>query len=396
MRRNYKVWTALIFMLMLLSSACTVFVLGQGGTGRETPKANSSKSPPATKRKRPTRKAANKTPSTAPANSNAPANNRSPQVIDAPKADDAAAIERTYWETIKLSTKAEDFRSYLEKYPNGLFAGPARDNLTRLETPAKTPLKRDSAGRIILGSISGSSEKAAKPPPKAGSVIRNQIGMELVYVPAGSFRMGSNNGRANETPVHEVTIKEGFYMGRYEVTQAEWQQVMGNNSSHNKGDRLPVDHVSWDEAQSFIDKLNERGYGFKYRLPTEAEWEYACRAGTTGDYASELNEMAWHADNSGNGTHPVGTKQANAFGLYDMHGNVWEWCADYHHETYDGAPTDGSAWVTGGPMKYRVLRGGSWGSNASDLRSADRGRFAPGQLLQRLRGFRVVAVSTVK
>lgn len=332
MKTNYNPWAAAVIPLMILCLGCMLFALGQGGTGRE-PSAKSNKNPPAPKRTPSSRKTTRTNRPTA------PANNRPRQTNDEPK-DDALANERTYWETIRLSSDAEDFKAYLQQYPNGQFAALARNTLRRLETAAKTGGKTNSnsEGPIILGSISGSNE-AAKPAPKPGSIVRNQMGMELVYVPAGSFMMGSNNGDADEKPVHEVTIKEGFYMGRYEVKQAEWQQVMGNNPSNFKGDNLPVEQVSWDDAQSFISKLNERGDGFKYRLPTEAEWEYACRAGTTGDYAGDVNEMAWFSENSGNKTHTVGGKRPNAWGLADMHGNVWEWCADYYHETYYGART---------------------------------------------------------
>ena len=163
-------------------------------------------------------------------------------------------------------------------------------------------------------------------------------------------------------------------MGRYEVTQAEWQQIMGTNPSYNKGDRLPVEQVSWENAQSFISKLNERGGGFSYRLPTEAEWEYACRAGTTGDHVGDVNEMAWFSENSRSRTHAVGGKRPNAFGLYDMRGNVHEWCGDAYHGSYEGAPVDGAAWLSGGEQNYRVLRGGAFNSEATFLRSAARGK----------------------
>src|SRR5438309_6413691 len=150
------------------------------------------------------------------------------------------------------------------------------------------------------------------------------VSLEMMEIPAGSFCMGSNNGEANEKPVHQVTIEYSFYLGRFEVTQAQWQAVMGNNPSSFKGDfaepfiKLPVETVSWDDAQSFINKLNESNDGFTYRLPTEAEWEYACRGGTTGDYAGNLSEMAWYSENSENRTHTVGQKQPNAWGLFDM------------------------------------------------------------------------------
>lgn len=296
--------------------------------------------------------------------------------------DDAADNERTYWETIRLSTNLEDFRAYLKKYPEGQFADLARNSLRRLEAASKE-------GKSNTNSAPPNA-RGANPAPKPGSIVRNRLGMELVYVPAGSFQMGSSNGESDEKPVHSVTIKEGFYMGRYEVTQAEWQQLMKNNPSYFKGDKLPVERVSWDDAQSFVNNLNARGEQFFYRLPTEAEWEYACRAGTTGDSAGNLNEMAWYSTNSGGTTHTVGGKRPNAWGLADMHGNVWEWCADYHHQNYHGAPTDGNAWLTGGAMNSRVLRGGSWGSGPTVVRSARRGRAAPIRNLNDL-GFRVVA-----
>jgi formylglycine-generating enzyme required for sulfatase activity len=210
--------------------------------------------------------------------------------------------------------------------------------------------------------------------------------------------MGSNDGEANEKPVHQVTINYSFYISKYEVTQAQWQAVMGNNPSSFKGDlaepfiKLPVEQVSWDDAQIFINKLNESNDGFNYRLPTEAEWEYACRAGTTGDDTGDLSEMAWFAENSGGRTHGVGQKQPNAWGLFDMHGNVWEWCQDWYHESYNGAPTDGSAWL-GGVQLYRVLRGGSWGNKeTASLRSASRSRNTPDNRFYD-KGLRIVAVA---
>jgi formylglycine-generating enzyme required for sulfatase activity len=204
--------------------------------------------------------------------------------------------------------------------------------------------------------------------------------------------MGSTNGNDNEKPVHQVTISQSFYIGKYEVTQAQWQAVMGENPSNFKDcANCPVEQVSWDDTQKFIQRLNGMNDGYIYRLPTEAEWEYACRAGTTGDYAGNLSEMAWYSDNSGNKTHAVGGKQPNAWGLADMHGNVWEWCQDWYHETYYGAPTDGSAWLSGGEQKYRVLRGGSWNVVATGLRSALRNDVTPGNRYYD-HGFRVVAV----
>jgi formylglycine-generating enzyme required for sulfatase activity len=168
---------------------------------------------------------------------------------------------------------------------------------------------------------------------------------------------------------------------------------MGTNPSDFKGNNLPVEMVSWLDVTEFVRKLNEMNHEYTYRLPTEAEWEYACRAGTTGDYAGNLDAMAWYDANSSAKTHPVGTKQPNAFGLYDMHGNVMEWCQDWYHLNYDGAPVDGSAWEKGGSHKMRVYRGGSWVSPAfPEAHSANRGYGAPDRQLYFL-GFRLVAVA---
>lgn len=248
------------------------------------------------------------------------------------------------------------------------------------------------------GSSPVSNQTESKPPtanrpeePLKNS-ITNHIGMELMWIPPGSFMMGSENGRNNEKPVHQVVIREGFYMGKHEVTQAQWQQVIGTNPSGFKGDSLPVEKVSWNDTQEFIGKLNEMDDGFVYRLPSEAEWEYACCAGTTGDYASNLDSMAWYEGNSGEHTHPVGQKQANAFGLYDMHGNLWEWCADNWHENYNGAPTDSSIWLHEGGSNQRVVRGGSWQEEAGGGSCAHRVRISSDRRDHRSRiGFRVVA-----
>jgi formylglycine-generating enzyme required for sulfatase activity len=191
-----------------------------------------------------------------------------------------------------------------------------------------------------------------------------------------------------------VTVQD-FYIGKYEVTQAQWKAVMGadNNPSSFKGDDLPVERVTWNDAKAFCEKLN-RMTSRTYRLPSEAEWEYACRARTTGAYAGNLDAMAWYADNADYKTHPVGQKQANAFGLYDMHGNVWEWCEDIYHTSYDGKhgnpPADGSAWLSGGVSNFRALRGGAWGNESRIVRSATRSGSPIGEQYFKF-GFRVAA-----
>ena len=218
------------------------------------------------------------------------------------------------------------------------------------------------------------------------------------YCPAGTFTMGSPEGESGhwsgETQ-HEVTLTRGFWMLETEVTQALWESVTGENpmtSSYLKGPKKPVGNVSWDDCQKFIEKLNSLGIapaGLKFRLPTEAEWEYACRAGTSGPYAgSSLDSMGWYGDNSGYNNHEVGKKAPNAWGLYDMHGNVWEWCSDWFaSDTYDApSQTDPTGPSSGSP---RVLRGGGWDYGAKNCRSADRGADDPTHRDNRI-GFRLV------
>ena len=222
----------------------------------------------------------------------------------------------------------------------------------------------------------------------------NSIGMKFTLIPAGEFNMGSEDDiDDDEEPVHKVKINNPFYLGTYPVTQREWKAVMGDNPSKFKGDDLPVEWISWDDVQEFIKKLNEKEGTDKYRLPSEAEWECAARAGTTtrysfGDSESKLGGYyAWHADNSDGEMHPVGQKKPNPWGLYDVHGNVWEWVQDDWHDSYDGAPTDGSAWKRGGAL--RVLRGGSWISYAMSCRSANRNHRDQGYRFSDL-GFRLL------
>jgi formylglycine-generating enzyme required for sulfatase activity len=215
--------------------------------------------------------------------------------------------------------------------------------------------------------------------------------------------MGSDDpgwSRPDELPVHEVNIGYDFYIGKYEVTQAQWKAVMQTSPSHFKGDNLPVEMVNWDYCQIFITELNGITGG-KFRLPSEAEWEYACRAGTTtrfyfGDSTCprdtcspcDLDDYTWWCGNSGDATHPVGGKLPNDWGLYDMHGNVWEWCQDWYHDSYAGAPADGSAWesTAGGT---RVLRGGSWENPPMVSRSALRYHQIPSGMGVEDNGFRL-------
>lgn len=205
---------------------------------------------------------------------------------------------------------------------------------------------------------------------------------EMVVVPAGSFLMGSGdpNMPQYEKPQHRVTFARPFAMGKYEVTQAEWTSMMMQNLSGYVADRRPVDGATWEEVQEFVRRLSMRT-GKQYRLPTEAEWEYAARAGSTSDFLTtsdpnELNRYAWYGQNSAKMTQLVGQKQANAFGLHDVIGNVYEWTQDCYIDHHKGAPVDGSAVkeTAGCP---RVVKGGSYFSGPRNLRPPDRGRFAP-------------------
>ena len=218
--------------------------------------------------------------------------------------------------------------------------------------------------------------------PRHGQVARLRLPggamMEMIYVAPGSFAMGSpasEAGRFRDETQHRVTLAKGYWLGKYEVTQAQWQSVMGGCPSLFPGDNRPVDNVSWEDCQIFVSTINSQ-LNCGARLPTEAEWEYACRAGSTGPYAGDgyLDDMGWYDDNS-NMTHPVGQKHANAWGFHDTHGNVWEWCADWYGE-YGRAATDPRGPASG---KSRVLRGGSWSRSARGCRSAYRGRYNPGR-----------------
>ncbi len=214
------------------------------------------------------------------------------------------------------------------------------------------------------------------------------------YIPAGTFTMGSPAGETNSSTdetQHQVTLTKAFWLGRTAVTQSQWRAVMGTNPSGFIGDDLPVETVSWNDAMEYCRKLNGMGLlpsGWKFALPTEAQWEYACRAGTNGPYAGDLDDMAWYSGNSGGKTHPVATKKPNAWGLYDMHGNVEQWCADWYGTYPSDAVTDPSGPSTG---LLRVSRGGGWHPGGTYCRSAFRSWGAPDYQNGSI-GFRVAAV----
>ena len=245
-------------------------------------------------------------------------------------------------------------------------------------------------------SDNGIEKPEVKPQPKSTSepnitVPVKGLSFNMIRVEGGTFQMGSDDSDAfdGEKPVHSVMVSS-FYMGETEVTQALWKAVMGSNPSNFKGDNLPVEYVSWNDCQKFIRKLNGLT-GKNFRLPTEAEWEYAARGGKKSNgykYAGSntIDGVAWHDGNSGSKTHPVKTKSPNELGLYDMSGNVWEWCGDWYGSYSSGFQTNPTGPSSG---LNRVLRGGSWYINAGDCRVSSRDGFDPDYGLNYF-GFRLV------
>ena len=254
------------------------------------------------------------------------------------------------------------------------------------------------SGRLAM-SEAGKAHAALRADPFAGPTYTvPELGLEMVRLQPGSYQRGSDRITAAEKPVHTVVLTKAFLLGRYEVTQAEYRAITGASPSKFVGERRPVEQVSWDDAMAFCRKLTERERaagrlpeGHEYTLPTEAQWEYACRAGTTGDYAGSLDAMAWYSANSGSQTQPVGQKQPNAWGLYDMHGNVFEWCFDWIDRYPSGTITDPTGAASG---SHRVDRGGSYLNEAAPCRSAARYVCPPGDRHDRL-GFRL-ALSSVR
>src|SRR5262245_37907136 len=258
---------------------------------------------------------------------------------------------------------------------------PSSGTVSRLGTTTQPPTSSGQQAlgpQVAVGVYPPTTHMPA--PPSSLETRRNSIGMELVRIPAGEFMMGSDADRQDEKPLHQVTISKPFYLGKYEVTQAQWQEVMGTNPSHFKGDpNRPVERVSWKMVQEFISKLNTREGHTLYRLPTEAEWEYAARAGSTtkyhfGDDDALLEQYAWYSKNDKGTTHPVGQLKPNAWGLYDMMGNVWEWVQDWRGPYAAGQQVDPQGPATGNARGYR---GGGWGYPSIRCRVAFRSYDSP-------------------
>ncbi len=237
--------------------------------------------------------------------------------------------------------------------------------------------------------------------------IHNVV-QRLRWIPPGEFLMGSSEGEperfSDEGPQHQVILEQGFWLFDTACTQALWQEVMGDNPSQFKSPKHPVEQVSFGDVQNFLQRINSWHPGLELTLPSEAQWEYACRAGTTTPFSFGANITPAQVNYNGNfpyangakgkyreTTVPVASLPANHWGLYEMHGNVWEWCADVWHDSYEGAPTDGSARV--GPSADRVVRGGSWNSDARFVRAAYRGRDGPA-ICNADQGFRCARVQS--
>jgi formylglycine-generating enzyme required for sulfatase activity len=372
-----------------------------------------------------------------------------------PKAGPSKSEER-FWDSIKDSSDPEDYREYLKIYPNGTFAVVASRNLRKLEAAAKEPESKEEAPSLAKGNNKDGSDTASSPKPlpvePAGhrasevnasrspfsfdTIVLDDHGktlsrkqaqalsfvddlgggakIEMVEIPQGTFTMGSPDFESkrggNEGPLHLVTLKN-FAMSKHEITQAQWRAVanlkkvsidLNPDPSKFKGDGLPVENVSWEEAAEFCERLS-KSTGRKYRLPSEAEWEYACRAGTTTPFYLGGTITIGLANYDGTFPYksaPKGVNRQrtvvvgfigvpNMFGLFDMHGNVSEWCADEWFEDYNDAPGDGSARAGINKTDYRVVRGGNWYDQARDVRSAARGYF-PRRHRSHSLGFRVV------
>ena len=247
----------------------------------------------------------------------------------------------------------------------------------------KPKAKTKPAPRRNNTSHSGSTSSTVSLSAELNKLINN-----MVYVSGGTFIMGGDES-SDQTPTHSVTLSS-YYICKYEVTQALWRAVMGSNPSKFKGDNLPVEQVSWNDCQTFINRLNNYT-GRNFRLPTEAEWEFAARGGNYSRHykysgSNYISDVAWYCDNSGNRTHPVGIKQANELGLYDMSGNVWEWCSDWYgsYSSYSQSNPTGATSGFG-----RVERGGNWCGLARYCCSSHRSYYAPGNSFDDL-GLRLV------
>ena len=289
--------------------------------------------------------------------------------------------ELAFWTSVKDRNDPKLLQEYLRRYANGDFAPQATSLLRpwrieelRIVVPAKILEQKWTEAFPLAAELVGISPSdkqaqrwkeliAARLAAAEKHVERrkdlDKVGFDFAEIPAGTFLMGSKSGQVSERPPHTVQITKAFEISTTEVTQQQWTWLMETNPSQFRGEKRPVDSVTLYEAEQFIHRLNLRNDGYIYRLPTEAEWEYAARAGSLGEYTGKLDAVAWYKSNSGGSSHEVAQKEPNAYGLFDVHGNVWEWCADRYKESYySESPSSDPKGPSDG--LDRVLRGGSW------------------------------------
>ncbi|MBE9007843.1 SUMF1/EgtB/PvdO family nonheme iron enzyme [Fortiea sp. LEGE XX443] len=308
-------------------------------------------------------------------------------------------------DAIKAIQRIERLRWGQQQTPSPPPSSSSENSTKGASTGAKNSLKTFQFETVTVDATGNITNRRNQEAKYFVEDLGNGVTLEMVQIPGGTFMMGlpEDEGYSSEKPQHEVKVP-GFFMGKYEVTQAQYQAIMGTNPSNFKGEKLPVENVSWNDAVEFCQKLSDRT-GRKYRLPSEAEWEYACRAGTTTPfYLGETitPELVNYDGNYPYGAAPkgeyreqttnVGIFPPNPFGLFDMCGNVWEWCQDDYNSNYQGAPTDGSALLVGKNNNIKLLRGGSWFYFAQNCRSAYRNDYAREDRSNNV-GFRVVAVA---
>lgn len=316
------------------------------------------------------------------------------QPVESPKATDDASLwaEIAFWDSVKESRNPEEFRAYVAQYPQGRFV-----SLARVRIKALT---EDRGSDNSTGIAAPPAEPDAPAVLKSADILQDcKVCPQMVVIPAGHFKMGSDDRAVEEKPQHEVAISKAFAIGAYEVTVGEWEACFkeggcSQGSEPGRDMKLPIGNVSWDDARNYLKWLSKKT-DQKYRLPTEAEWEYAARAGTATGYWWGDEKGVKRANCADCGTpwdskdaSPAGSFEPNAFGLYDVHGNVWEWVQDCWSPSYQDAPGDGGAWMHGDCLS-RVLRGGSWALDHDYMRSSRRNRYDR-DVRYYLNGFRVV------
>ena len=280
---------------------------------------------------------------------------------------------------------------------SGYYAVPSKSNSPQSNTSSGSAISTSQDNSDLPQTTMDNSFHTNPDLPSTITITVGNVSLEMIKVEAGTFIMGCTSEQggdcnSDESPCHRVTISSDFYIGKYEVTQDLWEEVMGTNPSEYKGSDRPVERVSWNDCMAFCDELR-RMTGKHFRLPTEAEWEYAARGGnktTNAKYSgsASVDKVAWYGGNSVNQTHPVGKLRANELGIYDMSGNVWEWCSDWCGSYGSGSQTDPYGASSG---QSRVLRGGCWCSGAGACRVSYRDRISP-SFRSYYFGFRVVLV----